>query len=105
MDPPNVAANPLLPKLPDPPETTQWWLITGTEMTFENVGFSKPVQNDGHSSQCISACKTVDVTADLRVASMKLLTCADCDLGPLGWCIPQSGEFWLACSRVGYKEV
>lgn len=32
-----------LPALPEPPETTQWWLITPSPMTFENIGFSRTV--------------------------------------------------------------
>ena len=35
---------------------------------------------------------------------MKLLLCADCDLGPLGWCLEDAKEFWVACNRVGYRE-
>ena len=33
---------------------------------------------------------------------LKLLACAECDLGPLGWCEEGGKEFWLACPRVGY---
>lgn len=33
---------------------------------------------------------------------IKLLICADCDVGPLGWCEEGGEEFWLACSRVKY---
>ena len=34
---------------------------------------------------------------------LKLLACAECDLGPLGWSEEGGTEFWLACSRVGYR--
>ncbi|KAI0701731.1 hypothetical protein C8Q76DRAFT_240107 [Earliella scabrosa] len=30
--------------LPAPPATAQWWLVTGSAMAFENIGFSRPVQ-------------------------------------------------------------
>ena len=33
---------------------------------------------------------------------IKFLICADCDVGPLGWCEEGGKEFWLACSRVKY---
>lgn len=33
---------------------------------------------------------------------MKLLLCAECDLGPVGWCEEGGSEFYLACNRVGY---
>lgn len=35
----------MLPALPTPPETAQWWLITPSPMAFENIGFSRPVQD------------------------------------------------------------
>ncbi|KDR70260.1 hypothetical protein GALMADRAFT_255154 [Galerina marginata CBS 339.88] len=75
-----------LPPLPTPPETAQWWLITPSPMEFENIGFTRPVQPLVESGK-----------------SLKLLTCAECDLGPLGWCEVGGSEFWLACSRVGYR--
>jgi hypothetical protein len=34
---------------------------------------------------------------------LKLLACAECDLGPLGWSEEGGTEFWLTCSRVGYR--
>lgn len=34
---------------------------------------------------------------------LKLLICADCDLGPLGWCEEGGKKFYLACSRVSYR--
>jgi guanine nucleotide exchange factor len=34
---------------------------------------------------------------------LKLLACAECDLGPVGWCEPGGNEFWVACQRVRYK--
>ncbi|KAG6833252.1 hypothetical protein H0H93_013327 [Arthromyces matolae] len=36
---------PLLPPLPQPPTETDWWLIGPSPMEFENIGFSKGVQN------------------------------------------------------------
>ncbi|KAF6757181.1 acyl-CoA N-acyltransferase [Ephemerocybe angulata] len=76
----------LLPTLPPPPETAQWWLVHGSPMTFENIGFSRP-------SGMLSTGKR-----------LKLLICAECDLGPLGWCEEGGSEYWLATSRVGYRK-
>ncbi|KAF8908101.1 Mss4-like protein [Gymnopilus junonius] len=52
----------------------------------ENIGFTRPVQ------------------ALVESGRLKLLTCAECDLGPLGWCQEGGSEFWLACSRVAYRH-
>ncbi|KAG1733881.1 Mss4-like protein [Suillus paluster] len=77
--------HPDLPALPTPPATVQWWLVTPSMMEFENIGFTRPVRQD------------------VAAKSLKLLICAECDLGPLGWCEEGGSEFWLACSRVGYR--
>ncbi|KAH9919500.1 acyl-CoA N-acyltransferase [Epithele typhae] len=73
--------------LPAPPAQAEWWLVRGSAMAFENIGFSRPVQ--GLSAP--------------GGGRMKLLACAECDLGPLGWCEEGGREFWLACNRVGYR--
>ncbi|KAJ7288559.1 acyl-CoA N-acyltransferase [Mycena rebaudengoi] len=83
MEPEGHPQHPLLPLLPQPPSVTQWWLITPSPMEFENIGFSHAVESVGDKK--------------------KLLACAECDLGPLGWCKVGGTEFWLACSRVGYR--
>jgi len=88
IDPPDLPPHPLLPSLPTPPATAQWWLITPSPMEFENIGFSRPVPSLAH-------------TADKK---LKLLACAECDVGPLGWSEEGGTEFWLACARVGYRE-
>ncbi|KAF7303767.1 hypothetical protein MIND_00606300 [Mycena indigotica] len=79
----DLASHPLLPTLPDPSINTHWWLVTPSPMQFENIGFSRPVASLGDN--------------------MKLIACAECDLGPLGWCQQGGSEFWLACSRVSYR--
>ncbi|KAJ7054062.1 acyl-CoA N-acyltransferase [Mycena amicta] len=79
----DLASHPLLPALPPAGAPTHWWLVTPSPMQFENIGFSRPVASLGEN--------------------MKLLACAECDLGPLGWCQQGGSEFWLACSRVAYK--
>ncbi|KAK7052324.1 acyl-CoA N-acyltransferase [Favolaschia claudopus] len=84
LEPADLPSNPLLPALPQPPARAQWWLVTPSAMEFENIGFSRPVESLGEK--------------------MKLLSCAECDLGPLGWCKEGGTEFWLACSRVGYRN-
>jgi len=84
LQPLNHPNHPDLPPLPEPPETSRWWLITGSPMAFENIGFTHPVQPLTNSGR------------------LKLLACAECDLGPLGWSEEGASEYWLACSRVGY---
>ena len=44
MEPPGMPAHSLLPALPTPPGTAQWWLITPSPMAFENIGFTRPIQ-------------------------------------------------------------
>ncbi|KAJ7678228.1 acyl-CoA N-acyltransferase [Mycena polygramma] len=83
MEPANHPRHPLLPSLPSVPATAQWWLVTPSAMEFENIGFSRATDSLGER--------------------MKLLACAECDLGPVGWCKEGGTEFWLACSRVGYR--
>nr|GAT46053.1 acyl-CoA N-acyltransferase [Mycena chlorophos] len=73
----------LLPPLPDPPALCDWWLVGPTPMEFENVGFTNATSHGA--------------------TPMKLLTCAECDLGPLGWSEVGGTEFWLACARVAYR--
>ncbi|KAG9311361.1 Mss4-like protein [Chiua virens] len=82
MDSPDHPVDPVLAPLPAPPATVLWWLVTPSLMEFENVGFSRPV---------VRASKPI-----------KFLICADCDVGPLGWCEEDGKEFWLACARVKY---
>ncbi|KAH9991977.1 Mss4-like protein [Russula compacta] len=81
IEPPNIS-HPDLPALPPPPDKTHWWLVTPSPMLFENIGFSKPIHTD---------------------KPLKLLACAECDLGPVGWCEPGGNEFWVACQRVRYR--
>ncbi|KAJ6504238.1 acyl-CoA N-acyltransferase [Mycena vitilis] len=83
QEPANHPRHPLLPALPSPPAPAQWWLITPSAMEFENIGFSRATDSLGER--------------------MKLLACAECDLGPVGWCKEGGTEFWLACERVGYR--
>ncbi|CUA78035.1 hypothetical protein RSOLAG22IIIB_13003 [Rhizoctonia solani] len=67
--------------LPDGP--TGWWLVKPSPMQFENIGFSRAVGGDG---------------------GIKYLSCAECDLGPLGWCVERGPtEFWVNAARVGYR--
>ncbi|KAJ3529873.1 hypothetical protein NMY22_g8821 [Coprinellus aureogranulatus] len=76
----------LLPPMPPPPETALWWLVGPSPTAFENIGFTLP--SGMHSTG----------------KRLKLLTCAECDLGPLGWCEEGGSEFWLAATRVGYRN-
>jgi len=79
---PAGSGHPNLPTLPPPPDKMHWWLVTPSPMSFENIGFSKPTQSE---------------------KPLKLLACAECDLGPVGWCEPGGNEFWVACQRVRYR--
>jgi len=88
MDSPDHPVDPVLAPLPVPPATVQWWLVTPSPMAFENVGFSRPVARTGEAS---ASSKPI-----------KFLICADCEVGPLGWCEVGGKEFWLASSRVKY---
>jgi len=90
IDPTEMPAHSLLPALPIPPETAPWWLITPSPMAFENIGFTRPVQALNHSPE--------------SGKKLKFLACAECDLGPLGWSEVGGTEFWVACSRVGYRQ-
>jgi len=85
LQPTNYPIHPDLPPLPVPPETAPWWLVTGSPMSFENIAFTHPVE---------------PLTSSGR--HLKLLACAECDLGPLGWSEEGGSEYFLACSRVGY---
>jgi len=81
--------HPFLAPLPASPVDVPWWLITPSPMEFENIAFSRPTK----TANSISTGKPV-----------KFLACADCDIGPLGWCYEGSTEFWLAASRVTYRQ-
>ncbi|KAI0360716.1 acyl-CoA N-acyltransferase [Trametes cingulata] len=86
LEPPGQRLPESLGALPAPPATAQWWLVKPNAMAFENIGFSRAVQATGPGGR-----------------KLKLLACAECDLGPLGWCEEGGTEFWLACNRVGYR--
>ncbi|KIJ60766.1 hypothetical protein HYDPIDRAFT_138703 [Hydnomerulius pinastri MD-312] len=88
MDAPGHPLDPSLAPLPPPPATVQWWLVTPSPMEFENIGFTRPIASIEESSA--------------PAKPLKLLICADCDVGPLGWSEEGGQEFWLACSRVKY---
>ncbi|KAF9077156.1 Mss4-like protein [Rhodocollybia butyracea] len=89
IEPSDIPPHPLLAPLPDPSESTHWWLIGPTPMEFENIGFSRPVES---------------LALSPSGRKLKLLACAECDLGPLGWSEEGGSEFWLASSRVGYRS-
>ncbi|KAL5521087.1 hypothetical protein ACEPAG_9009 [Sanghuangporus baumii] len=80
----------LLVPLPPAGSSVSCWLVQPNPMVFENIGFSRAV-NRGTGTQGPAG------------QTLKLLSCADCDLGPLGWCVVGVPEFWLLCERVGYR--
>lgn len=78
-------------------------------MAFENIGFTRPVQpltNSGKSICLLNHLRNFFITicgnAFFAGQQLKLLACAECDLGPLGWSEEGGSEYWLACSRVSY---
>ncbi|KAE9394079.1 Mss4-like protein [Gymnopus androsaceus JB14] len=89
IEPSDIPAHPLLPALPSSSESIHWWLVTPSPMEFENIGFSRPVES---------------LSLSPSGKKLKLLACAECDLGPLGWSEEGGNEFWLVCSRVGYRS-
>lgn len=61
---------------------TRFWLVKDM-FHFENVGFSKPVNE-----------------------TEKYLICADCEIGPIGWHDTKSSkEFFVSAERVVYGSV
>lgn len=60
-------------------EVSDFWLVHGM-FTFENVGFSNAVNG------------------------IKYLLCADCEQGPIGWCLDANRELlYISHNRVVYK--
>lgn len=58
---------------------TDFWQVSGM-FTFENVGFSNAVEG------------------------IKYLICADCEQGPIGWCLDSDREtLYVSHDRVNYK--
>lgn len=56
----------------------QYWEVAD-KFSFENIGFSN------------------------TVSGMKYLTCADCEIGPIGWFDPASQQSYVCVSRIKYK--
>ncbi|EJD37669.1 Mss4-like protein [Auricularia subglabra TFB-10046 SS5] len=79
--------HPALPALPSESPDVDCWLVMPNPMAFENIGFSRAVP-----------------TTTPGVPKKKLLACAECDLGPLGWCFEGGSEYWLVSDRVGYRS-
>ncbi|KAH7104242.1 Mss4-like protein [Auriculariales sp. MPI-PUGE-AT-0066] len=78
-----------LAPLPEADEANvEVWRITPNEMAFENIGLTHDVPSPG---------------AGTDGPARKLLACAECDLGPLGWHVVGTSEFWLVADRVGYR--
>ena len=92
-DPQNLPPPDLLPHLL--PEPISVWKIgpPASPMVFENMGFSKSLPTDGSHIVPPGGSRPV-----------KLLMCAECDLGPLGWVEGESSSmsYWLIVNRVGY---
>jgi hypothetical protein len=67
-------------------EASLYWHVDGSPFAFENIGFSRAIEG-------------VDKAKNKNI---KWLICAECDLGPLGWCYEGGNEAWLAIGRVKY---
>ncbi|OBZ77712.1 putative N-acetyltransferase C9.02c [Grifola frondosa] len=94
LEPPGHPVSSPLAALPTPPATMQWWLVTPN---------ARSLKISGSRAQFIAQTDVV-VHTELGSKRLKMLLCAECDLGPLGWCEEGGSEFWLACNRVGYRE-
>ncbi|KAG6911045.1 hypothetical protein DXG01_005462 [Tephrocybe rancida] len=118
MDPPSLPAPPHLPALPE--GLTHWWRVAPTPMEFENIGFSKAVEGmvagkfflsllsplpPPPSRPFMKSEKWISILMEPPESgrSLKLLSCAECGLGPIGWAEDGGTEFWVAASRVGYR--
>jgi hypothetical protein len=86
---PEGAAHALLTPMPAFPTPVDWWHVAGGPMAFENVAFSRPTALPGARA------------GDAPTPTSKLLACAECELGPLGW--GDGREFWVFAGRVGYR--
>ncbi|KAI0090668.1 acyl-CoA N-acyltransferase [Irpex rosettiformis] len=87
IDPTTVhSGSSVLPSLPSPGTAIKWWRISPNAMQFENIEVSRTIVLSETSKR------------------IKLLACAECEIGPLGWHEEGSTEFWLAIDRVGYRE-
>lgn len=65
---------------PDEESIGTWWLLPSA-FAFENIGVTKTVGNT------------------------KFLSCADCEVGPLGWHdITDTTKYYIAAQRVRYTE-
>ena len=65
---------------PEEEVVTKFWLLTSL-MAFENIGVSHLVDN------------------------VKFLSCADCEVGPIGWHdVNDRTRFYIAAERVRYSE-
>ena len=98
---PEGSQSPILPPLPASPALLHWWRVIPNAMAFENIGFSRSITSDGpfHALRYPIATNILPIDGE----RLKLLSCAECDLGPLGWCQEGGSEFWLASTRVGYR--
>lgn len=106
------APSTLLAPLPSSGMPVRCWLVGPSPMAFENIGFSRavvPLSANEDPSNCKRkvthyVCLSVSSYFSLIFPAkrLKLLSCADCDLGPLGWSEEGGHAFWVLCARVGY---
>ncbi|KAJ3086304.1 hypothetical protein HK102_013310 [Quaeritorhiza haematococci] len=74
-----------------------FWEIANM-MDFENIGFTKPVSQQGQSAAAPTA-------GGSPPEHIRYLSCADCDIGPLGYQKGAGARLLLAADRVEYLEV
>ncbi|KZT54271.1 acyl-CoA N-acyltransferase [Calocera cornea HHB12733] len=86
LDADRPAPHPLFPPITP---SQKWWLVTPSPMAFENVAFSRAVP---------------PAAGDSGGRARKYLGCAECELGPVGWCWEgATTEYWVSVDRVGYR--
>jgi hypothetical protein len=87
-------------------------------MVFENIGFSQDVlraepldsnENIGPPADPLdddSNMTRYEPPIGYNEKITKFFACAECDLGPLGWCEDGlNGKiYWIVCNRVRYKS-
>lgn len=96
---PTLHANETFPLAPSDNNQRQVWLVT-SPLAFENIGFTKGVvvsssssSDKNAASQATPSTATIAASPDIpEGASIRYLSCADCDCGPLGWHVESRGS-------------
>lgn len=85
--------DPAAPFQPDPMPASgdekgiYYWHVAGSPFAFDNIGFTRNAVEAGPGKP-----------------KLKWLICAECDLGPLGYCYERGKEAWVGVGRVKYAS-